>query len=185
VYAGHAGLALFATSRRPRVPIALLVPVAFAPDWIEWTLGALGITQNPSISHSLVSMLLGATVIAAAYWGIARSFAAAAIVWLTYLSHWPADFVTAVKPIWPNGREFGLSLYQRPVLDVILESLIVVACWVAYQRSLSAEARSRRTGWIIPVGLVALQIGFMVIQMPEVKEPIRQMIALPSQVSPQ
>jgi hypothetical protein len=185
VYAGHAGLALVATSRRPRVPIAVLVPVAFAPDWIQWTLGALGITQNPSISHSLVSVLFGATVIGAAYWGVARSFAAGAIVWLTYLSHWPADFITALKPIWPNGREFGLNLYQHPALDVVVESIFVVACWVVYQRSLSVEARGRRTGWLIPVGLVALQIGFVVIQMPEVKEPIRQMIALPSQVSPQ
>lgn len=181
MYAGHAGLALVATSRRPRVPIALLVPVAFAPDWIEWLLGALGITQNPSISHSLVSVLLGATVIAAAYWGVARSFAAAAIVWLTYLSHWPADFITAVKPIWPNGPEIGLNLYQHPMVDVVVESLFVLVCWIVYQRSLSADARGRRTGWLIPVGLVAFQIAFFVIQMPEVKGPIRQMIALPSQ----
>ena len=182
MYAGHAGLALFATSRRPRVPIAVLVPVAFAPDWIQWTLGALGITQNTSISHSLVSVLLGATVIGAAYWGVARSFAAGAIVWLTYLSHWPADFITAVKPIWPNGRELGLNLYQHPMLDVVVESLFVVVCWIAYHRSLTTEARARRTVWLIPVGLVALQIGFMLIQMPQVKEPIREMIALPSQL---
>ena len=43
MYAGHAGIALYAKSRAQRVPIALLVPVAFAPDWIQWTLIAFGL----------------------------------------------------------------------------------------------------------------------------------------------
>src|SRR4051812_11176780 len=33
VYAGHAALAMFAKGVRPRISLALLVPVAFAPDW--------------------------------------------------------------------------------------------------------------------------------------------------------
>jgi hypothetical protein len=178
VYAGHAGIGLFATSRRPRVSIALLVPVAFAPDWIQWMLATLGVTRNSSISisHSLVSIVVGATAVAAGYWAVSRSNAGAAIVWLTYLSHWPADFITGVKPIWPGGRGFGLNLYQYPVIDAVIESLLVIACWVAYRRSLPVDGTARRMSWLIPVGLVALHIGFILIQMPQVKDPIRQMI---------
>jgi hypothetical protein len=177
VYAGHAGLALFAKSRRPRVPIALLVPVAFAPDWIQWTLAALGISRNPSLSHSLLSMLAGATVVGVAYWIATRSPADALLVWLTYLSHWPADFITAMKAIWPNGPEFGLNLYQHPAADVVVETLVIAVCWAAYRRSLSPSARTKLIGWSIPVGLVALQIGFALIQNPAIKEPLKQMMA--------
>lgn len=177
MYAGHAGLALYANSRRPSLSVALLVPVAFAPDWIQWTLAALGGPRNPSISHSLLSVLIGATVVAGVYWGVSRSRADAAILWLMYLSHWAADFITAAKAIWPNSREFGLNLYQHPVLDVLVESLVVMLCWAAYRRSLEPEAREKRVGWLIPGGLVALQIGFALIQNPAVKDPLRQMLA--------
>jgi len=177
VYAGHAGLALLAKSRRPRVPIALLVPVAFAPDWIQWTLTALGISANPSLSHSLLSVVAGATIVAGIYWAVTRSRADAAIVFLVYLSHWPADFITAEKAIWPNSPDFGLNLYQQPALDVVIESLFVLLCWAAYRRSLPRDARRRRIGWTIPVGLVALQAAFALIQNPAVKEPLKQMIA--------
>jgi len=177
VYAGHAGLALYAKSRRPGVAIALLVPVAFAPDWIQWTLAELGISRNSSISHSLVSVGIGACLVACAYWLVTRSTADAAIVGLTYLSHWPADFITAVKAIWPNGPEFGLTLYQYPAVDVVVESLVILLCWLAYRRSLEASAKNKVVAWLIPLGLVALQVGFAVIQNPSVKEPLKQMIA--------
>jgi hypothetical protein len=177
VYAGHAGLALYAKSRRPRVAVALLVPVAFAPDWIQWTLAELGISRNPSVSHSLVSVFVGACLVACVYWLVARSTADAAIVGLTYLSHWPADFITAVKTIWPNGPEFGLSLYQYPTVDVMVESLVILLCWLAYRRSLEPSAKNKVVAWLIPLGLVALQVGFAAIQNPAVKEPLKQMIA--------
>jgi hypothetical protein len=177
VYAGHAGLALFAKSRRPRVAIALLVPVAFAPDWIQWTLAELGITRNATLSHSLLSVLIGASLVAGGYWLVTRATAEAAIVGLTYLSHWPADFITAVKAFWPNGPELGLNLYQYPATDVVVESLVILLCWLAYRRSLEASSKNTAVAWLIPVALVALQVAFAVIQNPAVKEPLRQMIA--------
>jgi hypothetical protein len=177
VYAGHAGLALFASSRRPRVSLALLVPVAFAPDWIQWTLAETGVSRNPSISHSLVSVVAGATIVAVLYGLTVGSRAGAVIVWLTYLSHWPADFITAVKAIWPNGPDVGLNLYQYPAWDIVVESIVVVLCWAAYRRSLTDTARRRVVAWAIPVLLVGLQIGFALIQNPAVKEPLKQMIA--------
>ena len=98
-------------------------------------------------------------------------------MWLTYLSHWPADFITAAKAIWPNGPAFGLHLYQYPTLDVVVESLVIALCWAAYHRSLPPSARKKPIGWAIPLGLVAFQIGFALIQNPAIKEPLKQMIA--------
>jgi len=175
VYAGHAAIALYAKRVRPTLPVALLVPVAFAPDWIQWILAELG-RQNPSLSHSLLSVVAGATIVAGIYRLAGRPMGDASVLWLTYLSHWPADFITAAKAIWPGSREFGLNLYSHPALDGTLEAMVVLLCWIAYRRSLSVEARRKAIGWAIPVGLVALQIAFELIQDPSIRDPLRQVI---------
>lgn len=176
MYAGHAGLALYGKTFRPRVPMAVLVPVAYAPDWIQWLLTAAGGPHNPSISHSIVSVIIGATIAAGIYWGVSKSAADAAIVGLTYLSHWPADFITGSKAIWPNGPEVGLNLYQHVAADVIVESIVVVLCWLAYRRSLPEASKAKLLDWAIPVGLIAFQIGFVLIQYPAIHDPIRQIL---------
>jgi hypothetical protein len=158
VFAGHAALALFGKANRPHVPLALLVVVAFAPDCIEVIADALG-HHNREISHSLVSVGIGATTVALVYWVATRVAADAAVVWLTYLSHWPADYITGLKPTWPSGPMVGLLLYTRPVADACLESTLVVLCWLAYWRSLPARRR-RPTLLLVPLGLIALQLIF-------------------------
>ena len=61
--------------------MALLVPVAFAPDWIEWFFDPTG-HRNREISHSLVSVGIGATIVALGYFLTTRSRIDAAVVWL-------------------------------------------------------------------------------------------------------
>lgn len=159
MYAGHAALALYAKAKRPRVPIALLVPIAFGPDWIQLIADALG-HYDRAISHSLVSVGIGATLAAAIYWITTRRSADAAAVWLTYVSHWPADFITGIKPTWPGGPMVGLLLYTHPVWDALLESVVVVLCWLAYRQSLAGPTRRRAVLLLIPLGLIGMQIGF-------------------------
>jgi len=175
VYAGHAALALLAKGIRPRISLAVLVPVAFGPDWIEWMLSATG-HETRVLSHSLVSVAICATVVALVYWGFTRSTVDACVIWLTYASHWPADFITGIKPTWPGGPDVGLLIYDNPVLDVLVESTVVVLCWLVYRRSLPRENRNRRLSYLIPVGLCAMQVGFHAIQTREVKEPLHEII---------
>lgn len=163
MFAGHAALALAAKATRPRVALALLVPVAFAPDVIEWIADALG-HHNREISHSLVSVGIGATVVGLAYWLMTRGTVDAVVVWLTYVSHWPADYITGLKPTWPGGPMVGLLLYTRPALDVWVESGLVVVCWLAYRQSLPRRARRRAMLMLVPLGLIAMQIGFATMQ---------------------
>ena len=177
MYAGHAALALLAKGIRPRISLAVLVPVAFGPDWIEWFLSATG-RENRALSHSLVSVAICATIVAAVYWSFTRAPVDACIVWLTYASHWPADFITGIKPTWPGGPDVGLLLYDNPFVDTIVEWTLVVLCWLVYRRSLPAQNRNRPLAYLIPIGLCALQIGFHAIQKPEVKEPLREIIGL-------
>jgi hypothetical protein len=168
VYAGHAALAALAKGRRPRIPIALLVPIAFAPDWIEWIADAFDY-HDRVLSHSLVSVSIGATVAALVYWGVAREPGDAAVVWLTYVSHWAADFITGMKPTWPGGPEVGLMLYAHPLADVAVESVLVAICWLVYRASLPGPSRSPAILWLGPLGLIGMQLVFGVLSDPSLR----------------
>ena len=168
MYAGHAALALFAKAKRPRVPLALLVPVAFAPDWIEWIFSAFG-HRNQQISHSLISVGIGAPLVALIYGATQRDWSGALAVWLTYASHWAADFLTGRKPTWPNGPMVGLYLYTKPAVDATIEFAVIAVCWFVYRQSLPRESRQRMVGWLIPVGLVAMHIAFLAATNPDLR----------------
>ena len=156
--------------------MAVLVPVAFGPDWIEWTLTLAGHSDR-TWSHSLVSVVLCATLVGLVYWSFSRNARDAAVVGATYLSHWPADFITGIKPTWPGGPDVGLELYAHAVADIAVEWAIVLACWLVYRRSLPPAGRRSPIGLLVPLGLMAMQVGFHVIQDPEVRAPLRDMIA--------
>ena len=165
--AGHAGLALLAKAARPRIRIAVLLPITFAPDILESLFDVLG-HHNRELSHSLVSVGLGATIVAIIYFLTTRATSEAFVVWLTYVSHWPADFITGIKPTWPGGPDVGMHLYERPLADAVLECAIVVACWIVYRRSrirsVAPAAPGRTATPLVPIGLVVVQIVFDVIQ---------------------
>jgi len=169
LYAGHAALATLAKGARPRVPIALLVPVAFAPDWIEWFFDAIG-HRNREISHSLVSVAIGASLVALVYLLATRQRLDAAAVWLTYVSHWPADYITGLKPTWPGGPTVGLYLYARPFQEFCVEAVVIIVCWFAYRRSLPLPARNRAVGLLIPIGLISMQIAFLAVSNPSLRK---------------
>ena len=169
MYVGHVALAMVAKSARPRIPMALLVPVAFAPDWIEWFFDPTG-HRNREISHSLVSVGIGATLVALGYFFTTRVRADAIAVWLMYALHWPADFITGLKPTWPGGPMVGLYLYKQPVVDTIVESLIVVVCWLVYRASLPRASRNRAVGFLIPIGLIVMQIAFFATTVPALRK---------------
>ena len=60
----------------------------------------------------------------------------------------------------------GLGLYSRPGWDLVVESLLVVVCWLVYRRSLPLESRRRAIGLLIPLGLIGMQVVFEALQRP-------------------
>jgi len=167
VYAGHAAIAALLKGKRPRVPIALLVPIAFAPDWID-SFSHVVHRANSNLSHSLPSVAIGATLCGLLYWLWSRNAGDALVVSLAYASHWPADLITGVKPTWPGGPMVGFALYSRPGWDLLVESVLVVLCWLVYRRSLPTESRRRSIGWLMPLGLIGMQVVFEALQRPSV-----------------
>jgi hypothetical protein len=53
----------------------------------------------------------------------------------------------------------GLQLYKRPVIDFILEAIVITAGWLVYRRSLPASSRSSRPVFALLTALLAIQIG--------------------------
>jgi hypothetical protein len=159
VYAGHGALALLAKSRRPAIPLALLVPIAWGPDWVEGFF-ALFHHQNRILSHSLVSVGICATVAAFAYYAITRGGTDACVIWLTYASHWPADYITGIKPTWPGGPTVGLLLYGHALADFTVEGALILICSYFYWRSLPPLHRKRAAAVLVPLGLIGFQLIF-------------------------
>lgn len=165
MYAGHAAIATFVKGKRPRLPLLLLVPAAFGPDWVD-TLSHVVHHPNPEVSHSLLSVAICSVVLALCTLPFVEKAADAIIVGATYASHWAADFVTGLKPTWPGGPVVGLRVYTSPRVDFAVESVLVLACWLVYRASLPRSSRVSLLAYAMPLGLIVLQAAFAFLHAP-------------------
>lgn len=169
MYVGHVGLALALRAERAAPPLAVLVLAAQGPDWIEVALEATGRAWvNPARSpHALPWVAAGALVVAVVAGALAQRRRAPVGRWATltalaYASHWPADYVTGIKPTWSGGPMVGLGLYGRPGLDLALEAMVAAAGWWAWRRALPSGAprtRGRALAWALLAVLLLLQLA--------------------------
>lgn len=136
----------------------VLVAAAFGPDWVELFLGLLkGRSTGEVYSHFIPGVLLGACVAALCYEILFRRRGGRWVA-MAWLLHWPADFLTAHKPlIDPGGRVIGLDLYNVPIADLVIESVLVVVCAWVYSRRYAPEHWQRRWIAAAAVALVLIQ----------------------------
>jgi hypothetical protein len=159
MFVGHAGLALLARARRTGPSFWVLLAAAFGPDWLElpFRLARVPFGRVLLLTHSLLATVACAVVGAVAY-GVARhDRTGALLVAAAWLSHWPADLLTGLKPTWPGGPSLGISLYAHPGLDLLVEVGIAIAAWAVY-----AQRHRPMRGVLlgVPTLLVALQVAF-------------------------
>jgi hypothetical protein len=157
MYAGHAAVALALKTRAPRVPIAVLVVAAFGPDWTELFLGlVVGRAAGEVYSPFIPGVLIGAASAALLFELIFRRRGSrwVAVAWLL---HWPADFLTAHKPLIDPRHVIGLDLYDLPRVDFGIEAVLVVACAWLYTRTYAPERWQRRWVAAAAVALVLVQ----------------------------
>jgi hypothetical protein len=164
VFIGHTAIALAAKRARPSIPLAALVAATYGPDVIEITLLLLWQWAHiPAAfgSHSIPSVALGAVVVAAAYWIWRRDRTGAALLALTYASHWAADLFTgSSKPTWGGGPTLGLSLYEHPLLDFVVESGLLLVAWLLFWPARDRRRRPRVVHVAGPLALVLVQLVF-------------------------
>ena len=156
MYAGHAAVALALRGREPRLPIVPLVLACYGPDWIEVALMVPRAREGMAIfTHSLPAVVIGAALVTA-LWSLTKR-PGARLLGLGWLLHWPADLITGMKPVRFPTPLVGLDLYKLPVLDFLLESVVVAIGCAIYARGFPPRAESRRVIVILGAALVVLQ----------------------------
>ena len=160
MYIGHVGAALAAKRFRASIGLLVLLVATYVPDWVDGGLCVAGV-YNPEgmLSHSIPAVLLFALVGFSLYAARTRDRTGALIIAGLIVSHMLLDWITGYKPTWPGGPMIGLRLYSHPVVDFVVEGLVIVAGALLYARTLPA----RRRPWIdvaIMLGaLLLLQLG--------------------------
>ncbi|HYD51407.1 MAG TPA: hypothetical protein VEA99_02220 [Gemmatimonadaceae bacterium] len=160
MFVGHTGLALLLAGRRATPPLWLLVVAAYGSDWLELPARLAGWSpeRTMALTHSLAATLVAGALAGALHLLAARDRSSAALVAVAWWSHWAADFVTASKPAWPGGPHVGLGLYDHGAADLLIESAVVVAGWIAFARRRRPPRAARL---LAPAALVALQLAFV------------------------
>jgi len=137
--------------------MAVLVVAAFGPDWVELFLGLfLGRAAGQMYSHFIPGVLIGAATAALLFEVVFRRRGSrwVAVAWLL---HWPADFLTAHKPLIDPGHVIGLDFYNLPLVDFGIEATLVVGCAWLYARTYAPEHWQRRWVAAAAVTLVLIQ----------------------------
>ena len=164
MFIGHVAIALAAKRVRRSVPLAALIAATFGPDVIEITLLGLERWRNLPTSlgsHSIPAVALGAAFVGGAYWLWRHDGRGGALLCGVYASHWAADLLTGTsKPTWLGGPRLGLSLYDRPVIDFVVESGLLLAAWVFLWLGGRTRRRPRAVDLAAPIALVLIQLVF-------------------------
>lgn len=160
MYAGHVGVALGAFGIRRAVPLWILIVASQLPDWADAAV-CLSLRQSSAtlLTHSIPAVALLGAAVAIAFWLTSRDVRGAALVLAVVLTHALGDYVTGIKPTWPNGPMVGLQLYRQPALDFVFESAVIALGWLLYRRSFPPEKRSSRGVVAVLVALVLIQLA--------------------------
>ena len=161
MYAGHVGIAIGAKGLRKSIPLWFLVVASQLPDWADASLCLANIrTPIPGMySHSLPAIGILALAAAAAYCVIERDVSGIILVIAVVVSHAAGDYLTGLKPTWSGGPVIGLELYRRPVIDFLVESVVILGGWLLYRRSLPLDRRSSRQAFEMIGVLIVIQAG--------------------------
>ena len=164
MYVGHVGLALALGAHRRAPPLWLLIFAAQGCDWGDVARDVLRVPYGDGrlSPHSLPLVAARAAVAAALAATIAWRRRAPApvpalLAALAYASHWPADYLTGIKPTWPGGPWVGQMWYAFPGRDLVLEAAVVTYGWWLWRRSLR-DPRGP-VPWALLAGLLLLQLA--------------------------
>ena len=133
---GHIGVAAATRSAWKRASLPWLLVGCVSPDLVDIAFALAGVCNPYGLySHTVHSAALQAAVLGGAALLVTGSRATALGSALMVLLHLPPDLVTGHKIFWPGGPMVGLYLYQRPLLDFLVEAPILVAGWWLLRRS--------------------------------------------------
>jgi len=160
MYGGHIGIALAGKGFKSTIPMWLLVLATQLPDWADAAVCSAGSAGTSEMwSHSLPAVAVLGLMLAIPYFASSRDIAAASLIAMIVVSHAVADYATGLKPTWPGGPHIGLELYHRPMMDFVVEGVVIVIGWMIYRRSLAPEKRQTSPVTTLLVALMLLQLA--------------------------
>ena len=158
MFMGHLGIALGAKGIRKDVSLLLLCLAATGPDLVDLAVEGTGHTNGASLwTHSLAAMACYALALFAIYNLVTHRFRAALLLGCVAASHVLVDLITSRMVLWPGGPPLGLHLYLHRTADLLLESLVVLAGWGWYFRTLPEKHRFSFASIAILLVLLAMQ----------------------------
>lgn len=160
MYAGHIGFGLGAYSFRKTLPLWLVLVAAQIPDWLDagFCVADIGRGANGLYTHGFIPVAAAALVAAVFTYALTSDATGALIIALVVASHWGLDYFTGIKPTWPGGPVVGMELYARPIVDIVFESVMIVAGWLLYRRTLPESVRNHGWTYATLFALCALQL---------------------------
>jgi membrane-bound metal-dependent hydrolase YbcI (DUF457 family) len=173
MFIGHFGIGFGLKRMAPRASLGLLIAATLWAD-ILWTVFLLLGWEHARISvgdtrwtpldlydfpwsHSLLSLVLWATALAAVYRSY-RDLAGAAAVWIGVVSHWVLDWLShrPDMPLYPDGPKFGASLWNSIPGTLLVEvPLFAGGVWL-YARCTRARDGIGRIAFCAYVAVLAL-----------------------------
>jgi hypothetical protein len=149
MYMGHLAVGI-AAKRISRVPIAALVIATIVPDLVDVVLGIAGIAHGWWYTHTAPAA--AAWAIVAGVVGLALYGRAGLILAALAATHVPLDYITSRLGVLPSGPDIGLGIYGQPVVDLVVETVVIVAGWWLYR-----QTAPRRNHWsVFAIGAVMI-----------------------------
>jgi hypothetical protein len=174
MFIGHYAVALAAKRAAPRTSLGTLFAAVSLADllWpvfllVGWEQAHVVPGPNPfltlwldsiPISHSLITLIGWAALLAFLYGRRTGDWRAALVVALLVVSHWVLDFVThrPDMPLYPGGTPLGLGLWNSVAGTVVVEGVMFVAGLWLYVGATRARDRTGSYGFWALIALLVL-----------------------------
>ena len=175
MFLGHHAVAFAAKRVAPRTSLGMLMGAALLLDLVWPVLVLTGVESfrvepgntaftplafdSYPFSHSLLTSLGIAVLLAIAYWSFARYQPGAWMVGLGVFSHWVLDFISHRPdlPLAPGGEaRVGLGLWNSIPATLAVELVLFgVAVWIYLRTTRPREMAGRVAPWILVGFLLA------------------------------
>jgi len=179
MYIGHYAVAFAAKKAAPETSLGTLIAASQLIDLIWPVLVLMGVErvavdpgntaftpldfQHYPYTHSLLMVMVWATLFAGVYWVFTRYKAGTVTVWLAVISHWVLDAMTHRPdlPLYPGGSaRVGLGLWNSVPSTLVFEvTVFMLGLMVFLKVSSSRDRIGTLSFWALTVFLVGTYLA--------------------------